>query len=369
MNLSQNHFLALRWRGRQTFAILFLMAACVWPARALIIIPTFDSTITSDPNAASIEATINCCIAEYEAAILDPGTVDITFKEMSSGLGQSQSSEVNFSYQSFRTALASHATSTEDNQALSNVPNTANNPVNGSNGGVTMTVPLANALGLYPSSLGGTISLNTSSCNINPETDNNASDYSLFAVACHEIDEVLGTGGTGTTLSGTNGTPAPTSDIGPEDLFRYSFPSGVATRSFNTTSSTVCYFSIDGTASTELAQFNQNAAGDYADFFTGPTPFIQDAFGSPGAHLSMAVEWNILDVVGYHWNGHANIWASASSSGGSGTVYSPYTLALATNAVPSGGVILLKAGTYNNFAGKISTPCKLRAVNGTASIK
>ena len=55
----------------------------------LTIIPTFDSTITSDPNAATIEATINTAIATIQSMFSDPITVNITFKKMTSGLGQS----------------------------------------------------------------------------------------------------------------------------------------------------------------------------------------------------------------------------------------------------------------------------------------
>ena len=53
----------------------------------LTIIPTFDSSITSDPNSATIEATIEAAIAVYAQTFSDPITVSIMFQEMSSGLG------------------------------------------------------------------------------------------------------------------------------------------------------------------------------------------------------------------------------------------------------------------------------------------
>ena len=55
----------------------------------IIIVPTFDSTITSDAHALSIIATINQAVNFYEANITTPITVNIKYSEMSSGLGQS----------------------------------------------------------------------------------------------------------------------------------------------------------------------------------------------------------------------------------------------------------------------------------------
>src|SRR2546423_7346079 len=46
----------------------------------LIISPTFDSSITNDPNAAAIEAMINRAIAIYESLFSDPITVSILFR-------------------------------------------------------------------------------------------------------------------------------------------------------------------------------------------------------------------------------------------------------------------------------------------------
>jgi hypothetical protein len=47
----------------------------------LIILPTFDASITNDPNAAAIEATISAAIAIVESQFSDPITVNITFAE------------------------------------------------------------------------------------------------------------------------------------------------------------------------------------------------------------------------------------------------------------------------------------------------
>lgn len=351
---------------RFVFAVLVFIAVCaVGPhADALTIIPTFSGTIPTNANAAQIKATINSCIAEYEAALKDPIVVNITFVGQTNGLGGSGYNPLPVPYSGYRTSLVSHATTSEDTLALSQLPNTTTNPVNGATL-VRMLPTLALQMGLATNAAAGTISLNIGACNVNPETDTNSGSYSLFAVTCHEIDEVLGTGGAGSWLDGTNGTPAPTDAVGPLDLFRYSFSSGVGTRSFNTLASTVCYFSIDGTNS--LVQFNQNAAGDFGDFASG-TPLVQNAFASPGAQPVMSLEWNMLDVAGYNWNGHTNVWSSAAAPSGAGTVYSPAPFSSALTLAPAGGVILMKTGTYSH-PGRISKICKLKAVNGIARVQ
>jgi len=82
------------WQRRHGLNSLLLLA---WPvlfnlfgdasAHAnLVIKATFDSTITSDPNAAVIESTINSVIALYEASFSDPITVTITFHETTDAL-------------------------------------------------------------------------------------------------------------------------------------------------------------------------------------------------------------------------------------------------------------------------------------------
>src|SRR5579863_1264152 len=75
----------------------------------LNIIATFDSSITSDPNAAAIEGAINSAISFYDTtfttATAAPIGVAIDFQEMSSGLGQSNTTLYKVSYQSFINAL------------------------------------------------------------------------------------------------------------------------------------------------------------------------------------------------------------------------------------------------------------------------
>jgi hypothetical protein len=260
---------------------------------SLVINPTFDSSITSDPNAAKIEGTIKMAIQTFENTISNSVTVGITFKEMSSGLGQSNWFYHTVTYSAYLAALKAHATSAADNSAIASLPAGPNNPVNGDS---TIRVQQANAvaLGLEQVSPTGTISLNTSICNLD-RLSINPNKYDLLATVAHEIDEVLGFA---SALNGsTNGGPTPTGGVWGDDLYRYG---GSGVRSFNTSISTQAFYSING-GTTDLAQFNQSQNGDFSDWFStaAHTPRVQDAFATPGAAPNLGVELTRLDVLGY----------------------------------------------------------------------
>src|SRR5712671_3630498 len=79
------------------------------PARAnLVIIPTFDISITTNLNAAAIENTISNVIAYYQASFSDSVTVAIAFhadETVSLGASSTYYSQ-NISYSSIRASLA-----------------------------------------------------------------------------------------------------------------------------------------------------------------------------------------------------------------------------------------------------------------------
>jgi hypothetical protein len=281
---------------------LILAAALPWLGTsrahgALVISPTFGSSITSDPNAAKIEGTINQAIQVYQTTFTNNINVTINFNEMSSGLGSSNFFFYNISYASFLAALKANATTADDMIALAHLPNGTSNPVTNDN---FIDVKTANlrALGFTGFNSGlaggvdGIIGLNTSITDVgSPGT---TGQYSLLATVEREIDKVLGLG---------SALPSPVNffnDPLPEDLFRYD---ASGNRSF-TASTTNAYFSIDGT--TDLAQFNNsNNGGDYGDWQSNPRPTgvgpqVQDAFATPGAHPTLGPnEITALDVIGY----------------------------------------------------------------------
>jgi hypothetical protein len=286
------------WLVWQLAAVALLFVGNSAVLAQLTIVPTFDSSITDDSNAATIEATIDSAIAVYAQTFSDPITVSITFQEMSSGLGESSWYYDTISYSTYLADLTSHATTTADAIALANLPAGRDNPVNGSKF-VNLQLANARALGINaPTPSGqtdGTISLNTSIMNLS-RSSTDPTKYDLMSTAMHEIDEVLGIGSALTGLA--NGEPAPTGAIWPSDLFRYD-QNGA--RSLTTSATAQAYFSLDGKI--DLAQFNQHAPGDFNDWYSYPSgghpPQVQDAYATPGATPNLGVEIPVLDAIGY----------------------------------------------------------------------
>ncbi len=261
-----------------------------------------DSSITSDPNTAAIQAAISSAVADY-ARITDPITVTILFREMSSGLGQSNWYYYTGAYSTFISLLRSDAQTADDAAAIALLPAASANPVTGSS---SISVKPANlrAVGFNqapPSdcvqtglavACDGIVSFNTHITT--PGSPGSSGQYSLKATIQHEIDEVLGLG------SGLSG-----STIMPEDLFRYNQSGNRTFTAIDSRSSGVyAYFSLD--RFTQLAEFdNQSDGGDFGDWQSNPrragvAARVQDAYATAGQSPAMAVEWRALDVVGYN---------------------------------------------------------------------
>jgi hypothetical protein len=367
-----------RRRGRFSRGLLIaLMTALILPLKtgALTIVPTFDATITSDPNAAAIEATINSAIAVYEADYSDPITVSFKFQEVTTGLAGSSTFTTSVSYSSYLSALTAHAASVDDAVALAHLPGGANNPVNG-NVQVTLKDPLARALGFSANPPSGkpdsTISLNMSIMNItssNPNTNN----YSLFSAVSHEMDEGLAFGG---GLNGlTNGAAAPTdSSVAPMDLYRYD---QFGNRSWTTAVNAAAYCSLDGV--NDLVQFNQHQGGDFEDWYSyygSPLPRVQDAYGTPGTFPVLGVELRVLDAVGLTYSSGyqaAPVWVDFNYSGPqNGTYQDPYeTLSAGASAVATGGTVAINAtvqASHSTQTLTISKAMTIISVNGPSTI-
>jgi hypothetical protein len=268
---------------------------CSVTARHLVIVPAFDASITNDPQASTIEAGINAAISQYEADYLSPLTVKIYFEE-GPGLGSSETNTVTVSYYDYRKAFAAHAVKADQLSALASLPAGHFNPVNGSRD-IDLTQANARALGFRThTGEDGIITLTTSDMNLT-RTNIDPNKYDLQNTAEHEIDEVLGIG---SDLDGlANGQKVPKdASISAEDLYRFAKHGG---RSYTTASNADSYFSDNG-GKTDLARFNQDAEGDFGDWFSvsgDQTPQVQDAFGTPGVTLDLGVELTVLDVLGW----------------------------------------------------------------------
>jgi hypothetical protein len=272
-------------------------------ARGVTIVPTWDSSITSDPNVSEITNSIMFAIQTLESNVTDNVTVKIDFVESTSvALGQSATWVIQASYSEYWAALQARATSQNDFNALSQLPNSPVDPILGENQ-IELALPLARLMGFYPGygtdGYDSTVTLNISIMNLT-RPPANPNHYDLIAVVEHEMDEVLG-------FDSTLPDNYPAGPIGPMDLFRYTTNSTGLTRTW-TTSGDNAYFSVDGT--NLWARFNQNSGGDYHDWWSDgglwappgitPHPQVQDAFAYPDTTPNLgANELAGLDVIGY----------------------------------------------------------------------
>jgi PEP-CTERM motif len=140
-----------------------------------------------------------------------------------------------------------------------------------------------------------------------------SNQYDAIGGLEHELDQVLGGGGAGSTLNEildnctTNPTDFFCGRFGPTDLYRYSAPGAP---SFTTSGTTNAYLSIDGGV-TNVVDFNQNSRGDYGDFAppgTGAGQLIQNAFNSTGqdeAYTTLSPEFLMEETIG--WDSTARV--------------------------------------------------------------
>ena len=310
-------------RSCSLFVLLFAASS---PVSANIIInPTYDSTITGDSHAAAIESTIQTAINSYESIITNNITVSIYFQE-GAGLGESSYYVYTPTYTQFYNGLAANNSNPAALAALN--ANGGNANLNGGidpvTGGTVVEVKSANAralgINVAPacyvlsgncSFIGpgapqdGIITLNTAL------TTPGGGSYSLLATAEHEMDEVLGLGSALENVSSNSGvyndsndTPFSANQLvgSPEDLYRWSAPTGgVRTLSVNCAAPDSAYFSY-GPSTGELQQFNNACNGaDLGDWATSGTPYVQDAYGSAGTNPTLAAaEFDALSAIGYN---------------------------------------------------------------------
>src|SRR6202140_1859428 len=274
-----------------------------------VISPTFDSSITNNPNAAAIEAMINRAIAIYESLSSDPITVFILFrysttKPNSTPIGStSQIALSNYvvyspSWNTYISALQADAKSGSDATANASLPSSAlsanimPSSANGrAVGGDTPPAMFDDASVAEGGPYDGIVTLNAGVPYqfVRPP---NSSNYDAQTAVEHEIDEVLGLGSRLNNPSNNN--------FRPQDLFSWS-SSGIR----NVSTSGTRHFSIDG-GKTAIVSFNQAPNLDFGDWQSAPcpqaNPYVQNAFGCYGQAPDISEtspEGINLDVIGY----------------------------------------------------------------------
>ncbi len=282
-----------------------VMTAATAAGAGLIINATFDSSITTKANAATIEAMISRAISIYESLFSDSITVAILFRYSttlpngspipSGSIARSSYVYYAIPWSTYINALRGDAKSSNDNLASASLPGTAlsaNIRPSSANGRAVRlnTPPGLSASGTLGGSFDGIVTLN-SAAPFQFTRPISASNYDAQRLTQHEIDEVLGLGSR-LNIGG--------SDLRPQDLFSWSSPS-----IRNLTSSGVRYFSINR-GITNIVNFNQNSTGDFGDWLsTGcpqPHPYVQNAFACAGQFSDIAAtlpEGVDLDVIGY----------------------------------------------------------------------
>ncbi len=286
-----------------------VMTATTRTGTGLVINPTFDSSITSNPNAAAIEAMINRTIAIFQSLLSDPITVEILYRFAATDPGgrpldSGTVSESNYAVYSipwgyFTSALVTDAKTSDDNTANASLPTSSLTP------NVTPSSANGRALALdTPPAMfsngtvgdggqyDGIVTLN-SQVPFQFTRPTLTSNYDAQRSTEHETDEVLGFGS-------HLGTSPPVTDLMPQDLFSWS-AHGIRNYSAHGTR----YFSIDDGA-TYIVGFNQMASGDYGDWLSDTCPqshpYVQNAFDCPGQSSDVSAtspEGVNLDVIGY----------------------------------------------------------------------
>jgi hypothetical protein len=276
----------------------------------LTIQATFDSSITTNPNAVAIEATISRAIAIYEFLFTDPITIQIRFRYATTApngtpLPQGATAQSFFLYyivpwNMFIDNLRWDAKTNNDRAANASLGNYffsgSVKPSSANGRAINLDTPpamFANGTVGNGGPYDGIVTLNSAApYDFTRPTD--AGKFDAQRATEHEIDEVLGLGSHLNISSGN--------DLRPQDLFNWSSP-GIR----NVTSSGTRYFSINGGV-TNLVDFSQDPHTDFGDWLSTSCPqahpYVQNALACRGQSSDVtptSPEGVNLDVIGYDW--------------------------------------------------------------------
>ena len=273
----------------------------------LVIIPTFDISITGNLKSAAIQSVINQAIARYQSLFKDPITVSILYRYsnkapngtlLTSGVSRSDFGVYFIAWSTFINALKADVKTANDKTANASLPTSALSAsiiVSSANGRAVgqITPPgmFANGTVGIGGSYDGIVTLN-SSISYAFTRPPSSSNYDAQRQFEHETDEVLGLGSF-LNFGGSN--------LRPQDLFSWS-----SAGQRNRTLSGTRYFSING-GTTNIVNFNQDSRFDFGDWPSSSCPqakpYVQNTFVCPGQYSDVTAsspEGINLDVIGYN---------------------------------------------------------------------
>src|SRR3954469_21293113 len=269
----------------------------------LVITPTFDSTIISDPRSNAIQAMIISTIQAYQTLFSDPITVAIRFRfsavdangdPMDNLVGASNTTIDGIFWDTYITALKADAKTANDMAAIASLPTSPLTAilVTKSAGGRAIGLNTLPADFGFGGAYDGVVTINSSKPVqfTRPVSAGNA-DGRMFTE--HEIDEVLG-------LGSHLGSAQP-QYLFAQDLFTWS-----SLNARNTSNTGERHFSIDRGLHF-IVTFNQDPGGDYGDWESEPQcpqnhTLVQNAFNCYGQSADISAtspEGISLDVIGY----------------------------------------------------------------------
>ena len=263
-------------------ALIAIATSGVQAHAQLQIVPTFDATLTSKPNAADYEAAFNYAASQFTSVFGNNTTINIVVALGDSGGSSVTTMSTSYSYTELRAALASHSSI-----AAASLP--ATDPFNGAQT-YGLTTANAQAIGLPILTVAnGTLPVDgvvTLEPNVNFHFDPahpGGTTFDFVGTAEHEISEVLGR---------TQNLP---DSLLPFDLYRFK---SAGVRSIDSADTGV-YFSTDN-GTTKIKGFNGPTGGDLQDWDTAdPT----DAFNFSGSSSTIshmtAADITALEAIGY----------------------------------------------------------------------
>ena len=291
-----------------TLNVLCLACANGPRAHATEIVPQFDTSITAQPDAAAIEADISYAVRTLNLLYTNPVTIPITFRDQAipcstpntCDVASSQTITETVPYLDYRAALTRDSAANPGNTTLAVA--VAHLGAGNSAQSVVITQSQGQMLSQYGLSSSGTFGANIITLNSNaaytfagpvlacpgecrPAVHGipvQPGTYDASALLFHEMNEILGGGGQGSTLNAC--LSGQCAALGSLDLYRYSAD---GTPSYSTSASTHAYLSFDGGAT--------DAAGSGIDF-NAPAPGLD---AGDFNDLSTACQSNVALIQGY----------------------------------------------------------------------